>query len=176
MTMKNLLIIICVLFAGSPLFAQENEYIGAAKCKMCHNKPETGKQYDIWKASGHAKAFETLKGAEAIKIGQAKGIADPSKDQKCLKCHSTYHSVKADAIETLTATEGVSCESCHGPGSLYKVATIMKDQKAAMAKGLVMPTEATCKKCHNPESPNFKGFNFKEYAAKIAHNDPTIKK
>ena len=65
--MKKIFIIICALFAGSYAFSQEYEYIGAAKCKMCHNKPETGKQYDLWKASSHSKAFETLKGPEAIK-------------------------------------------------------------------------------------------------------------
>ena len=49
----------------------------------------------------------------------------------------------------------------------------MKDQKASMAKGLILPDEATCKKCHNAESPHFKGFNYKEYVAKISHDDPT---
>jgi hypothetical protein len=171
MTMKKLLIIICVLFAGSPLFAQENEYIGAAKCKMCHNKPETGKQYDIWKASGHAKAFETLKGAEAIKIGQAKGIADPSKDQKCLKCHSTA-AINADLNAGITVEEGVSCESCHGPGSAYKALNIMKSREQAMAKGLIIPDEKLCKKCHNSESPTFKSFDFAAASAKIAHMIP----
>ena len=28
-----------------------------------------------------------------------------------------------------------------------------------------------CRKCHNEGSPNYKGFNYKEYSAKIAHND-----
>ena len=151
--------IICISLAN----AQDAKYIGAAKCKMCHNKAEKGEQYNKWLASPHAKAMSVLK-------------ADEKKNPKCLKCHSTAAGVDQSLVASITVEEGVSCESCHGPGSLYKVATIMKDQKAAIAKGLVMPTEATCKKCHNPESPNFKGFNFKEYAAKIAHNDPTIKK
>ncbi|MFQ6613412.1 MAG: hypothetical protein ACE5D1_01090, partial [Fidelibacterota bacterium] len=38
--------------------------------------------------------------------------------------------------------------------------------------GLVMPTEATCKKCHNEENPFNKPFNYKERLTKIAHNIP----
>jgi hypothetical protein len=47
--------------------AQQFKYIGAAKCKMCHNKKEKGSQYDIWKSKPHAKAFETLATPEAKK-------------------------------------------------------------------------------------------------------------
>jgi hypothetical protein len=169
--MKNFLIIILALFAGSSVFSQEFEYIGAAKCKMCHNKPETGKQYDLWKASAHAKAFETLKGPEALKIGQAKGIASPSTDQKCVKCHSTA-AINADLNAGITAEEGVSCESCHGPGSVYKSLTIMKSREQALTKGLIIPDEKVCKKCHNSESPTFKSFDFAAASAKIAHMIP----
>ena len=169
--MKKVVFLMIALFAGSFLFAQEAEYIGAAKCKMCHNKPETGSQYDKWKASGHANAFETLKGAEALKIAQAKGIADPSKDQKCLKCHSTA-AINADLNLTITQEEGVSCEGCHGPGSLYKSMTVMKSRDQSIAKGLVVPNESTCKKCHNSESPTFKSFDFATASKKIAHPNP----
>ena len=143
--------------------AQDFKYVGAAKCKMCHNKPEKGAQYAKWEESPHAKAMESLKGADAT-------------NPKCLKCHSTAASVDKSLLAGIKVEEGVSCESCHGPGSMYKSAAIMKNQKMAMSKGLIMPTEETCKKCHNSESPNFKGFNFKEYVAKIAHPDPTMKK
>jgi hypothetical protein len=142
--------------------AQSAQYIGAAKCKMCHNKADKGEQYNKWLASPHAKAMASLKGADA-------------KNPKCLKCHSTAAGVDQALVASITVEEGVSCESCHGPGSLYKVATTMKDQKLSMAKGLIMPDEKVCKTCHNAESPNFKGFNFNEYVAKIAHDDPTTK-
>jgi hypothetical protein len=48
----------------------------------------------------------------------------------------------------------------------------MKDKKQAAAAGLVMPDEKTCAKCHNAESPNYKPFDFKVMAAKIAHPIP----
>ena len=151
-----------VLMFSVSVNAQDAKYIGAAKCKMCHNKAEKGEQYNKWLASPHAKAMDALKGDEA-------------KNPKCLKCHSTASCVDQGLVATITVAEGVSCESCHGPGSLYKVATTMKDQKLAMSKGMILPDEKVCKKCHNEESPNYKGFNFKEYSAKIAHDDPTTK-
>lgn len=163
MNFKKLVFLIGMFVMGvSFVNAQTAMYVGAAKCKMCHNKADKGEQYNKWLASPHAKAMQSLKGADA-------------KNPKCLKCHSTAAGVDQSLVASITVEEGVSCESCHGPGSLYKTSTIMKNKKVAMEKGLVMPTEATCKKCHNPESPNFKGFNFKEYAAKIAHPDPTLK-
>jgi hypothetical protein len=142
--------------------AEDFKYIGAAKCKMCHNKADKGAQYNQWASTPHAKAMDRLKGADAT-------------NPKCLKCHSTAAAANQALIATITVAEGVSCESCHGPGSAYKVATTMKDKTLAMSKGLIMPDEKVCKKCHNEESPNYKGFNFKEYSAKIAHDDPTTK-
>lgn len=150
------------IILSSALQAQDAKYIGAAKCKMCHNKADKGEQYNKWLASPHAKAMDRLKGADAT-------------NAKCLKCHSTAASVDQGLIASITAAEGVSCESCHGPGSLYKTATIMKDKTLAMSKGMIMPDEKVCKKCHNEQSPHYKGFNFKEYSAKIAHDDPTTK-
>jgi hypothetical protein len=57
---------------------------------------------------------------------------------------------------------------------MYKGASIMKNREQSMAKGLILPTDAVCKTCHNSESPTFKGFNFDEASAKIAHPDPTL--
>jgi hypothetical protein len=155
--MRILMLICLVVFLGSSnLAAQDFEYVGSKKCKMCHNKPATGAQYAKWSESKHAKAMESLSAEEA-------------KNPACVKCHSTYGSVDESLIATLKIDEGVSCESCHGPGSKYFPASVMKDVEKAKAKGMIMPTEEVCVKCHNSESPNFKGFNYKEYVAKIAH-------
>jgi len=116
---------------------------------MCHKGAKKGEVFEKWENSPHAKALETLK---------AKG---EDKNPKCLECHVTD-------VKT-AATEGVGCEGCHGPGSAYKSMSIMKDKQKAIANGLVIPNEATCKKCHNEKSPTFKGFNFDEYFKKIDH-------
>lgn len=161
-----------VFFAGSALMAQNFKYIGASKCKMCHIKPATGEQYNIWLKGPHANAMKTLANEESKKIAAAKGIADPTTDAACIKCHSTVGSVDAKLIATLTMDDGVSCETCHGPGSMYKGASVMKNRELAMSKGMIIPDEALCKTCHNEESPTYKGFKYTEMLAKIAHPNP----
>jgi hypothetical protein len=170
---KSLILIACLVFlTSSALFSQTYKYIGSAMCKMCHNSEAKGAQYTKWTESQHSKAFENLKSDAAKKIATEKGIADPSTDQKCLKCHSTGASVDASVRGTLTIEEGVSCEACHGPGSAYKSPTIMKNLEMAQDNGLIVPDEKTCIKCHNAESPTFKGFDFATYSAKVAHPKP----
>lgn len=170
------LIMFCGMFllmAGF-VMAQDYSYIGSAKCKMCHNTEKSGYQYKIWSESPHAGALATLGNQKALDYAKANGIADPTKEQKCLKCHSTYHSVNADRIETMLPTEGVSCESCHGPGSAYKTTTIMKSRELSLKNGLVLPTKEVCEKCHNKENPFYKPFNFEEAVKKIAHPTPKV--
>ena len=160
MIVRTLLIASLLYFFGSSsMQAQDFDYIGAAKCKTCHNKPSTGAQYNIWMESPHAKAMEALSAEEA-------------KDPKCVKCHSTVGHVDPNLIAGLKVEEGVSCESCHGPGSAYKSNTIMKDRQKAVENGLIIPDEKLCKQCHNEESPHYKGFNYAEYLKKIAHPNP----
>ena len=162
-----------VLFASSAMMAQNFKYIGAAKCKMCHNKTPKGEQYNKWLEGPHANAMKSLSSDKAKEIAKAKGIADPATDAACIKCHSTMGHIDAKLAATLTAEECISCESCHGPGSKYKSASVMKDREFSMENGLILPTEEVCKTCHNEESPTYKPFNFAEMSAKIAHDDPT---
>ena len=46
---------------------------------------------------------------------------------------------------------GVQCEACHGAGADFKKMSIMKDRDAAVANGLVIPTQATCDGCHKDD-------------------------
>lgn len=171
------------LLLQSQAFAQATAkpaYIGVEACGKCHKRETTGNQLGQWHQSKHANAFATLGTPEAKKIAAAKGIADPQKDGKCLKCHVTAYGVDAALIvkgatpeeKGFVAEEGVQCESCHGPGSLYKSRKTMKDKTAAVAAGLIIPDEKLCKTCHNPESPSYKEFNFAEAKKKIEHPNP----
>lgn len=173
MTSKNLVLALCfIFFAGIGLTAQDFEYIGAAKCKMCHNKPATGGQYKIWAAGPHANAMKSLSSEKALAIAKERGIADPAKDAACIKCHSTVGSTDENLHVGLKITEGVSCETCHGPGSAYKSNTVMKDRAKSIEKGLIIPDEKLCKDCHNEESPTYKPFNYAEAVKIIAHPNP----
>lgn len=153
------------------------KYVGAKACMPCHMTPKSGAAYKIWQGTAHAKAFATLATPEAKEIAKKKGIADPQKDEKCMKCHDTAFGVaKAQLAPTFKAGEGVGCEVCHGPGSDYKALQVMRDIDAGKIKGetvgLVMGTEKDCVKCHNSESPTFKEFKFAEAFKKIAHPTP----
>ncbi len=165
-------------FSSTSLTSKENaKYIGANKCKMCHKSEKKGDQYNIWASGVHAKAYATLANDHSKEIAAKMGIEDPQKAPECLKCHVTAYSVDASMKEkTLTMEEGVSCESCHGPGSEYKNMKVMKDISLGKIdgtdKGYTPVTEATCKACHNEESPTYKEFNFEERVKQIAHPMP----
>jgi hypothetical protein len=156
----------------------EHQFVGAAKCKMCHNSAKQGKIYDAWMASAHAKAYETLASDAAKKVAAEKGIEDPQKADACLKCHVTGHGAKAELLGTkYDAAEGVGCESCHGAGGDYWKNTTMKAISAGetdgASVGLLTPDEKTCVGCHNEENPNHPGeFKFDEMWAKIKHAKP----
>lgn len=149
--MKMTVVLFSVIaFLVSVNFAQaQNKYIGADKCKMCHNKPDKGDQYNKWKASKHA---------------QANAAKDAAGKAECEKCHASVADFKA---------EGVTCEACHGAGDKYKAMAIMKVKADAVKNGLVIPTEATCKNCHDaakaPKGHKAIAFDFKAAKDKIKH-------
>ena len=173
MLSKNLILILILAFvAGGSLQAQDYEYIGAAKCKMCHNKTTTGQQYKIWSEGPHANAMKSLSSEKSMAYAKENGIADPTKEASCIKCHSTAGGTDESLHAGLKMDEGVSCESCHGPGSKYKSNTIMKDREKAIANGLIIPDQKLCETCHNDKNPFHKPFNFDEYVKKIAHPNP----
>lgn len=150
-----------------------HQYVGASKCKICHKSEAKGDQYGKWEASKHAKAYANLASEQALAIGKEKGIDNPQTSDQCLGCHVTAFSAPAEQkAESYDKTEGVECESCHGPGSDYKKMSVMKDVEAAKAAGLIMPTEETCTGCHNDKSPTFKSFDFAEAVKIIAHPYP----
>jgi hypothetical protein len=154
------LIGLAVVFAGVALWAADAQYVGVAKCKACHKA-----EFEIWQASPHAGAFDKLSAEEQAK-------------DECVACHTTGHGGSAAEGADL---KGVGCESCHGPGSLYRKVSIMSkskykenpdgQRKLAIDAGLVLPDESSCTSCHNEKSPTFKGFNFEEAKAKIKHWD-----
>lgn len=172
-TMLLALAFVFVSLAG----AADHQYIGATKCKTCHNSEKKGKIYDKWLETSHAKAYTVLASEAALKIAKEKGIEDPQKSDDCLKCHVTGHGVKAELKgEKYSAEEGVTCEACHGPGGDYFKMTTMKGLVTGEIKaedvGFVKPDSTTCVGCHNEKSPTFKGFKFAEMFPKIEHKVP----
>lgn len=165
--------------------------VGTKSCMMCHKKADSGDQFGKWQSSSHSKAFELLGTPEAKAAGAKVGVAEPQKSGKCLKCHSTAYNfteeVKADVTKVLVE-DGVSCESCHGPGKNYKAKAVMEDTKKAIEAGMIHPATASCTLCHNDQSPTWNaekyttkdgkkvGFDPEQAYEKIKHPDPKVKK
>lgn len=185
---KKILVLVALTagFTGSVIAAPDAAlYVGVKGCKMCHKKPEEGEQLAKWQESGHAKAIERLGTPEAKEVAKKLGIDDPQKSGKCLKCHSTsYNFGETLAVAELPVEEGVSCESCHGPGKNYKKKEIMKDRKQSVANGMIEQPKEQCKSCHNDTSPTWKadrytlkdgtkaGFDYEQAYDKIKHPRP----
>jgi len=155
-----------VVAAEEPSYA----YVGSFRCKKCHLN-----EYKSWEATRMAKSFDILKpgqhkeAKEKVKIDVGK---DYTKDEKCLKCHTTgfqqtggYTAPPGDdekAVRKAEQLAGVGCESCHGPGSAYieVFEEILKSKRKYKAEelyaiGLTKVSEATCKTCHNQEGPTY---------------------
>lgn len=163
------------------------KFIGAAKCKNCHSVAGNGDQYGKWKASKHSQAFAALSTPDAAKFAKEKGIDDPTKSEKCTKCHTTAFGEAPERLAKGFDTKDVQCEVCHGPGEKHMKARMA----AAAAAGDNPPTErqkvgadeicATpdlklCLNCHNKESPTFKDFCFKKRIKEIEHLDPRVQR
>ena len=126
-----------------------------------------------WAKSKLASAFEVLKPGQCDEKKKAAGLdltKDYTQDVKCLKCHTTAYGTASgypaptegkaftDEEKTRAAlNEGVTCEACHGPGSLYiPIKKANKEYKLAeiVAVGALAPVKAeNCAACHANECP-----------------------
>ena len=165
-----------------------HDFIGARKCKSCHGKELMGDQNSTWLKGPHARGFKTLTRSVSQEIARARGLeGQASEAPECLACHITAFGVPPERIwKPLTASEGVQCESCHGPGRDYRKKKIMADLEEARAKGLWDPDSerGICLRCHNEASPTFDpqrytladgstaGFDYEQAATQIAHPIP----
>lgn len=134
-------------------------YVGVAKCRVCHMQ-----QYKSWQQTRMANAYNLLKPGQAADA-KKKAKLDPAKDYtsdaSCLACHTTGYGQPGGFKDIATTPElaGVTCESCHGPGSEYlkpnRMSIQNKTYKRAevVAAGLVIPDKQACAACHNPKSP-----------------------
>jgi hypothetical protein len=160
------------LFPSAEAGTKENEqatfkYVGVAGCKFCHQGKAGYQIYEIWEQTAHAKASEHLDEAA-------------QENDKCLACHTTGFGKAIAAGVTADKLHGVQCEACHGPGSEFKKISIMKDPNAAAAKGLILPSETSCKSCHASDLPKecwagadrAPGFDFRSAYKKIEHRIP----
>ncbi len=128
-------------------------FLGSEACRTCHPAA-----YDLWRATGHARAFTGLAPADRT-------VAS------CLRCHVTGYGdplgYRGDAVEDLTA---VGCESCHGPGADHARSAYPAFVPTATG-GECPPCEINriCRLCHTPERS--KDFDLSHALARISCRD-----
>jgi len=151
-------------------------YVGSQVCLDCHNDADHG-QGLRWMRSRHAYAYWRLGADWALYLAKRRphyrDLEEPINDDRCLLCHVTgSQDPEALFAASFRPQEGVSCEACHGPGSLYATAEVMADRNAFLANGGRIPDESTCRTCHR----NSVNFDFDEMWPKIAHSTspPTV--
>jgi len=149
--------------AAVPPQPGEGNYVGPGSCSAvaCHGaiRPLAGArilqtEYSTWVAMDrHARATEVLGNLVSQRMGRILGIGTPLQSQKCLACHSL--DVPAAARGRNFATEGVSCEACHGPATGWLGYHVTKDAKhdESVRRGMydtkdVVKRTEKCLTCH----------------------------
>lgn len=100
---------------------------GVASCagSTCHGRAEGNgavvRQDEIatWQepsssSGAHSRAYAVLAGRRGRQIAASLGLGNATSAPACLGCHSTY-APAARRGPKFTSTDGVGCESCHGP-------------------------------------------------------------
>ena len=97
------------------------KFLGAQSCAStgCHGGGGTKQnQFLVWSVKDfHSqRPTATLTTARSKQIAEALDIKDPTADARCTSCHASLHDVLENLRgEYFKVSEGVSCESCHGP-------------------------------------------------------------
>lgn len=103
-------------------------FVGAGACSECHDAKETTRfpkdfvllnESAIWsKQDKHSQAYEVLKWERSQQMGELMGIADVTKDVRCLSCHAVV-ATEDQQGQFFSVEDGVSCDACHGPSGLW---------------------------------------------------------
>jgi hypothetical protein len=112
---------------GSPA-DEPHQYTGPGSCSSttCHGSiaPRTDNrvkqnEYSVWIVRDkHSKAYQALTGSVGERMATILKIGKAEEAPKCLACHALDVPASQRA-RTFDLSEGVSCESCHGPASAW---------------------------------------------------------
>ena len=116
-----------IIFAAGAAYGVDTpaKFLGANSCASsgCHGGGGAKQnQFLVWslKDFHSQRPPATLTTARSKQIADALEIKDPTADARCTACHAPLHEVPADLRgENFKVSEGVSCESCHGPAEKW---------------------------------------------------------
>jgi len=76
-------------------------------------------EYSIWVTQDkHSRAYSMLSGPVATRMAKILGLPAATTAPKCLACHA-IDAAPSERARTFDISDGVSCESCHGPASAW---------------------------------------------------------
>ncbi|MGB9069353.1 MAG: multiheme c-type cytochrome [Candidatus Acidiferrales bacterium] len=117
---------ISVAQSGAAASPGAGKYTGPGSCAStaCHGAitPQDinevlQNEYSVWIVQDkHARAYNALTGAIGERMAGILGVGKAEAAPKCLACHALNPPADLRS-RTFDVSEGVSCESCHGPAS-----------------------------------------------------------
>jgi len=141
------------------------KYIGPGSCAAtsCHGsvKPVAGSrilqnEYSTWILQDrHSRAYQALTGEIAERMVRILKLSTMAQEApKCLVCHALYTTPEQRG-RSFEISEGVSCESCHGPASAWLGPHTTHDwpHEKSLALGMydtrdLIPRTQKCLECH----------------------------
>jgi len=144
------------------------KFVGSEKCESCHEE-----EYDIWKRSGHGRAYRTLLEQDTPR----------NFDPECVSCHvvgwhpSKFFPYKGGymSLEETPELIDTGCETCHGPGGNHSRAELGGDEALKEKLRLLMvitkeeSKDRQCVTCHDLD--NSPDFDFETYWPHIEHGE-----
>lgn len=171
---------------------EANLFGGASTCNLCHEKPTTDaekrgvlnrvclRESAIWNsADRHSVAYASLLGERGKRMGELLKKDVTATETGCIQCHATSNQPNSCVINQAASceTEGVGCESCHGPSGNWIQAhftdPLWRDKKMAdvrKSKGWVeirspIVRAEVCNSCHVGSAEDHRLITHDMYAA-----------
>jgi hypothetical protein len=141
------------------------KYIGPGSCAAtsCHGsvKPVAGSrilqnEYSTWILQDkHSRSYQALTGDVGERMARILKLGSKAEESpKCLACHALYTTAEQRG-RPFEISEGVSCESCHGPASAWLGSHTTRDwpHEKSVALGMkdtrnVITRTNLCLECH----------------------------
>ena len=171
----NFALIVAAIFLPHVLAAQTNspsdqpKFLGSQSCSAssCHGGAgEKSKQYTIWSTHDfhHARPYATLETARSERLAEVLKIGNPAQSARCTVCHAPFATVSAERLgHDVSVTEGISCETCHGPSENWIRSHTRPDYTHAdrVAAGMrdldnLYVRANTCVACHQNIDPEIR--------------------
>jgi Zn finger protein HypA/HybF involved in hydrogenase expression len=106
---------------------EKSTYVGARFCGQCHEQPGYRNtdyvdltEYKTWSTQDkHAQAYRVLTDTRSQQMGKIL-CWEVKKDARCLNCHAANVPQELQSND-FDISDGVSCDTCHGPASRWIV-------------------------------------------------------